>query len=512
MNKLSAEIISIIISHLFPKTPVRRPISDQSRGPYTITRNWQYAMEAQTFANIRLRSNEFTTFAETFSDPRRQSLLRRLEFVICLPTHGDSREDHAVNEAAFGDALEKLLNLLKTWESNVASIESLPDLELRLSCVWDISGNSDGPVDRNFNVSNSAAARRYLELGVHRATTLPIVRRITAYKTDVSLGLAFHPTSMCQIAGVFPRLTSLDLEYRDPAVKRREMRQDHRTALAKGLDDLRERLPVLSKLHIRRQGGWDPVNHSFTCQDFSDIDGVDVLCEAIRRLAQTEHLTRLDLTNILISADLFHNRRSNGADVAWPTLRQLQIQDGIVSSNGKWYYTGDPDEVEAGETDPEDLADDVDSDTDSAASDESEDHSERDAIANGSRPAHQWRLNPDPETFDPLVKTMADTILHRMPALEYAGLDIGSELEEAVGITVQCVNRGIGFFQAPDRVRDTAEDKAVRRFKTWVGITTQWELPRDIRSLWEQWVGEGGQVIDGKWPPISGYTAKVTVV
>ncbi|KAF3025769.1 hypothetical protein E8E14_014495 [Neopestalotiopsis sp. 37M] len=507
MDRLSPEILSIVVSYFMIKPPApfapRRRMLGQAApappkpvcGPYTLSRNWQHAVEAQTFASIRLKSTELPEFAAIFSDTRRRGLLRDLTFVVCLPTHGDTRKDHAINVAAFADALKDLLSLLALWEQHATGDEALPTLKLWLTFSYNI--RMDGPVDHHFNVLKSSAARRYLEADVDE---FAVVRRISAFRIDVSPGRAPHPTTLCRLAGHFPQLRELDIEYRDPALKRRDMRSDHRLALAAGLRELRL-LPELSKLHVRRQGGWDPVNHSFACQDLEDDQHVDPLCESIRQLAEAGRLTELDLTDVLISSDLFRNRRPGALYEEKPmsALRRLHIQDGLLSPSGKWYYTGNPDEVAPDSPRSVfDSDDDVEEGDDNSDSND-EDHEDRDAAANGEQPHHMWRTRPDPETFDPLITDMAKA-LHHMPALKRARLVIGTSLSQPVGVVVQCVKGGEGFFRPPDRRKDTDADKTTARCKAWVGTATEWEVPREVKAAWETWVGEQGQVDVAKWP------------
>ncbi|ETS75982.1 hypothetical protein PFICI_12926 [Pestalotiopsis fici W106-1] len=513
MDKLSPEIVSLVVSHFLAKPqsvapillsrpllgrlPLGRAPTKPQRGPYTLSRTWQRAVETHTFASIRLKSTELSEFAAIFSDVRRQRLLRHLTFVVCLPTHGDSREDHATNVAAFTDALKDLLGLLAQWDQNAAGGEALPDLKLWLWFAYDIR-SEDGPVDHHFNAEKSSAARRYLD---GNFDGFPLVQRISSFKIDVSLGKAPHPGTICRIAGLFPRLQELDIEYRDPAIKRREMRREHRLALAAGLKDMCSLLG-LTKLHVRRQGGWDPRNHSFTCQDLEDEEHIDPLCESIRQVAEQGRLTDLKLNNVLVSPDLFRNRRSGAVseDRPMPALRRLHIEDGIISPSGKWYYTGNPNAVEAessrNSAEPDDEDDEL-SDSDSEISND-EDDTDRDVIVNGERPVHMWRTRPDPETFDPLIADMA-TALQRMPALERACLDIGGNLEGSVAVIIQCVQRGQGFFMPPDRIQDTEAAKQVARCKAWVGAATEWEVPREATAAWKAWVGEEGQTNVARW-------------
>ncbi|KUI63530.1 hypothetical protein VM1G_10254 [Cytospora mali] len=525
MDRLSPEIISMIASHLSakPKNAHIAKLSPRTSTYACISREWQAAIERYTFSHINLKSSDLPAFAAVFSsNPYRRVLLRRLAYRVCLPTHGDSRADHERNLQAFRVSMKGLMDLLSQWETTLCDHNGRGSgagtLELSLDFDWDIESDADGPVDHNFNVCNSSAARRYLVLengGQGQGADIPAVRRVTDFKVEACLGLAPHPATMCQLAGLFPNLEGLDLEFRDPAIKRHQMRLEHRAALAKGLDVLRERLPGLKRLCIRRQGATDPWNHGFVCQDLED-SGVDLLCASVRRIVQAGTLTELELLDILVSPDLFRDPHcsDSGALATFPSLKRFNISVGILAPSGKWYYTGDPDAVEAGSLDPgeigfeDDDEDDEDVDSDEEESDNDEDHTERDAIANGERPCHLWRTRPDTETFDPLVRSMAEAVLHRMPSLEWGCLEVGTDQDTPVGVIIQCCAAGQSFVQPPDRIstRDKPypEDKRVRRCKAWVGLATEWHVPDDVTALWKEWVGDEGKIEMVTWPPMRG--------
>ncbi|ROW00453.1 hypothetical protein VPNG_07928 [Cytospora leucostoma] len=519
MEKLSPEILSLIAGHLFEqprRAPFRADSSQAStpRAPYAcISRKWQAAVEPYIFAQISLKSSELPTFAAAFSSsPYRRLLLRRIAYDVCLHTHGDSRADHARNSEAFGSSMRGLMELLADWERALDGQDEshLGKLELSLGFVWDIDSDADGPVDHNFNVCKSSAARRYLTLDngdENGSSSLPTVRRVTAFKVDVSLGLAPHPGTMCRLAGLFPNLEGLDLEYRDPAIKRREMRQEHRVALARGLDDLRVRLPRLKRVCIRRQGATDPWDHGFANQDL-EVDGVDPLCDSVRQIIEAGTLTELELVDVLLSPDLFRDRRGgpDNACAYFSALRRFMIKVGILAPSGKWYYTGDPAAVEAGSLDPDDVdLDDEDSDSDDSDDEDSgdEDNTDRDAVVNGERPYHPWRTRPDTETFDPLVKSMAEAVLWGMPSLEWGCLEVGTDQDTAVGVIIQCCAAGQAFVQPPDRSGSYPGEKQARRWKAWVGLDTSWHVPEDIMAVWKEWIGEEGKIEKATWPPIN---------
>ncbi|KAI1387574.1 uncharacterized protein F4822DRAFT_287214 [Hypoxylon trugodes] len=484
MDKLSYEVLNLIAAYLYvrPWNYFSTPDPERkSRMLYpTISREWQHTAERWTFERIRFTSNELTTFASLFAEPRRRALLRRLGYTVLLPTFGDSRHDFARNQAAFTDAIQGLLNILKDWES-----EDVGSLELQISTDWDVD-QSTGPITFDFTVQNSSSIRRFLTLD---GKELPKVRCVTAFIIENSSpGRALHPTAICQLSNVFPQLERLELDVEDPMNKRREMRKEHRRALAAGL--LALDLPRLTYLRISRQTNTTVRNHSFDCGNLED-DGIDPLNDALRKLSQSSPLVHLELIGgILVSSDLFLDRRAHGHDSSvWPTLRSFRIQAEIIAPNGKWYYTGDPKAVEAepisyySSSDDEDAMD---------SSTEPEDDESRDAVANGREPTHEWRVQPDPNTFNPLAESMADAVL-RMPRLASGTLEIEAYTGQYVDLILICAEAGEDFIRAPGSQFGSPEDKRVRRWHVWVGPDTKWEAPVEVKTKWREWLGENGK-------------------
>lgn len=519
MESLSPEVLTIIFTHLFAKPTQERPSAYS-----TVARNWQCVVEAFSFANITIKSKELEDLTRFLSGPgrHRRCLLRQLNYNICLPTCGDSREDHASNEHAFGSAVQSLFNLLDSWDKHDDDDEnedrkigrvtwrSRPNMELHLWLSHDIdTKTADGPVDHAFDVCNSSAARRYHNL--LSEFNIPQVQCVSSLRIGATLGRAPHPTTLVQIVSLLPSLESVDLTYWDPAVKRHDLRKEHRVALGDGLRELSRKLPRLERLCIRRQDGLDPSNHSFACSDLQR-DGVDPLCDGIRHLMVTCHLKELQLENIIISPDLFRlwptSNRLSSADQEAPTvlhLQRLDIKSGILAPSGKWYYTGDPASVKASEgdfiLDDDDEDDDTEEDKDSDDSND-EDNSTRDRSVNGERPHYEWRTLPDPETFDPLIQDLTDVMLKRMPSLQWARLEIGCGLDEFAGIIIQCCEAGQPFVHPPGkrRKRPWVEDLTVRRCKAWVGKASKWDIPSDVMATWRGWAGASGSIETGVWP------------
>lgn len=503
MEKLSTEVLSIILTHLLANPTQERPSAYA-----TVARSWQYVVEAFSFAKIIIESNELDSLDRIFSGPglHRRCLLRELKYAIGLPTHGDSREDHTTNERAFGSAVQSLFHLLKPWDKDHDGSHdeqygriawSYSNLELHLWLSYSVDTQN-----------KSGAARRYHTLLPE--FNIPQVHCITSLVVGpiLSLTAAYHPTTLCQIATLLPSLRSLHLNYRDPAVKRHTMRKGHRAALASGLRALASNLPELETLWIRRDNGKDPSNHSFACSDLQN-DGVDPLCDAISHLAEICHLKELHLENIMISPDLFRHKPSGislpDADQEFPTfpdLRRLAITSGILAPSGKWYYTGDPAPVQSFDDEyipDDDEHDDAQSDVNSGDGSGDENNSARDRFVNGECPYHVWRTRPDPDTFDPLIQDLTEAMLKRMPRLELAQLRFGSGLHGSVGITIQWFEAGYPLLGLPSLEQSRVEDVTVRRCKASVGRGSEWEVPAGVMAMWREWAGASCVVETGVW-------------
>lgn len=511
MDKLSPEIISIIIEYLriepppafLPRIdwriwPRPRPAPPPPKLIYaTVSRQWQYAFEAQSLAHIDLKSTDLSTFAAIFSEPRRRAALRKLDVCVCMPSRGDTPGLHAANEEAARTALTSLLSLLAEWEfDGMGSFH----LSIKFRLDDDLLYDSDGPTYQDFDIGHSSAARRYMSLG---EIELPSVNLVSSLVLDACPGMVLHPTSICQLAAAFPRLDSLDVEWLDPAVKRQEMRREHRLALAKGLRGLRELLPQLKKLSIERSGAHDPSNHSFAATSLSVVDqetGIDPLCEAIRELSQGT-LVELELISVLLSPDLFRDGRIAGpvkADTTvWPHLQHLKITSGLLAPSGEWYYTGSPDDEEPGWGSPIDERSASSDDSGSDASVDSADHEDRDVVVNGQRPYHPWRTRPD-VAFDSLMLDLADAASHgRMPSLKSAQLDFGLDQSQAVGVIARRMQPGQRLDNVLGPVAVEEDNVDASRLKLWVGWHSRWDVPAEFIRKWEE---EGVKVEIGVWP------------
>ena len=277
-------------------------------------------------------------------------------------------------------------------------------------------------------------------------------------------------------------------------------RLEHRMDLARGLESLCGELPRLRQLDIWANHSHWLKDHNFIHQDFTDEQGFDPLCEAIRKLSQTT-VVKLSVEGIAISADLFKNRRQHatGDKESWESLQNLSIRTFLMGSNGKWFLTGDASsrkpelvtyESSESEYDEEDDHGDDSNESDndeevvktySKAFDDWEFYEKRHEYADqGPRVEHTWRDKIDPNTLGPFLGDYADTIVNNMPYLHQACLGIGED--EAPFVTIRCQDSG--HPTRPNR----------RWWKVeWCNVVKD-SLPDGLEAKWDDWAGETGMI------------------
>ncbi|KAK8115296.1 hypothetical protein PG999_007365 [Apiospora kogelbergensis] len=469
MEKLSIEVISIIIDQLQQDSQLARYA--------TVSRTWQAAVEARTFARLQVDSDHLDRFRSAYSPhPRRQAALRALDFDVMLPTNTSWGPHHATFHTAFNS----LFSLMHEWEKD-QDASAFGSVQLRLG-VHVAARRADDDADPK---SLSHGVEHLQSMRPDDIASLPAVRRFDRFRIDVSLGQAIDPLTTCQLVLRLPRLQSLQLEYWDPDRRQRTPRAAYRTWLAEGIRSLR-RLPRLTKLCIERRGSEEPDNHGVEVQDFRDDQGIDIVSEAVRQLAEAGILTELKLVDILVSPDLFQDRRHSdstsptgqaAAALPWPAMRSFIVHSGIVAPGGAWYYTGDPGAVTP---------------MSSAESGILEDGMEDDDSDDDEGPAHWWRTRPDPDLFNPLALAMSAAVL-RMPRLQAGALTVGSDHGLCDDLALQCAVPGEPFCESMgDGMRFA--DMEYRRWKTWIGGKTEWEVPAQVRDNWKEFVGEAGKI------------------
>ncbi|KAI1874075.1 uncharacterized protein JN550_002654 [Neoarthrinium moseri] len=416
MDKLSNELLALIVDQLELQGRI---------GAYAaISPAWQSNIEKRTFARIRLQSTSLAQFSDIFSRcPPRRVLMRELDFSVVLHEPGRKRPERIRNQIMFRAAVTSLLAVLKQWDDEEEAAGNMPvSLYLILQpspVVLDATAcSTDLPVPDELK-SDPWLAHRYLALSPESNLNLySPIRRVKRYLVYDGEPCHIHPATMCQTAGLFTRLEQLELKW------------------------------------------WDPDLRYST--NLTDEDGVDQLCAAIRRLAQPT-VVSLTLENFLISSDLFEDRINNcptDTSDTWHALESLWISGSPVAPNGHWYFTGDPLRYSPDYEASSPISDsDNEIDTESEASDECDNQHDKYRQENGRLPFHQWRLQVDSDTMDPLLHSYTDAILH-----------------------LGCDSKG----------HPTKPDK--RWWDIFVYAVGQWLVPGSLFEKWEEWAGEKGMV------------------
>lgn len=485
LNSLSPEIIDLIAWELFT---LGVPVA-----PYaTISRQFQVAVERLTFGRVYVSGDNHRQLCAISAHPRRRRALRSLIYGITLPPYPSSRRyckerrrEHEANLAAFHEGVTTLWKELSTWK------DKTPSIELQLGAdsstdEYDDEGWHGGYEDYRWLYPDHS-------LSIDSQKALPTLDCVSAFMVEG--GRRIHPTTFRDIFLTLPNLRELNLTLPSVHARYRASRADSRAELAKALE-----APTLQKLESLSLCMQEtaPGNHDFNialAEDPSYPDG-DVLGHAIRKLAQRSlHILNLD-GPCMVSPALW----SGQDDAEFPYLTELVVRMTIVTYDGRWYYTGDPAAIEAEELDPEDeleIGVDVESETESANPEiyDDEIHEERAAFFNGDIPYYPWRRRPDPDMYDPLVRSLAEAAM-RMPRLGYLHVTTkGSRgYKEDRDVDINLCSPGFSH-ETLMWVKDIADDFKDWRWIIYLGLDVAWTLPADIQQSMKKRVGENGRVI-----------------
>ncbi|KAK4041055.1 hypothetical protein C8A01DRAFT_34899 [Parachaetomium inaequale] len=438
MDKLPAEIIHLIISHLEP------PLA----GYATVSSRWQDAIESHTLRSIGASSDDasFGQFQAVFATPRRRALLRKLVFHVQLPPPSEkrirklqSRREAAANNLAYTRALVALFSYLHTWEHEEGAARLA--LEVSVSSPMD---NYDGDDKGHRGVPIWFIRDQLRQVSVDTdvlresggLATVRVVSGLTNYHhIGLGCGRRVDPAVMPLVTKALPNAREMNWAF--SALPRRfpDLRRAERMSLANALfataaADIR----LLTTLQI----SWED---RAPCNEASDpgslVDGAssrDDLSIALRRISQLPSLRSLKLTGShTIGAQLFEDQNvspDHGAPT-WPSLTNLEIWASVTTPDGRWYFTGDPSSAEFIDQQQDDsdesvaAFDSADADTSDFAPDfawERED---------GMVPWRVFRTTPDCAIFVPFMVSMLRAVA-RMPVLRH--LTFCMQLESRIGV------------------------------------------------------------------------------
>jgi hypothetical protein len=501
---LPREIIDLIIPQLWetaPETPPLRewevdkqPISRGLARYATISRIWQFAIERYTFASIVTFSDDFPRLKRIVGNcARRRSHVKELWYSIDLPLYSVNRqylverpEEHQANSEAFQQGVQDIWDELSRWAKDC------PRSGVRLVL------NADAPVNRNpkpsdhFNHETMAGRwqqpEHYLALDV--STKLPSLLFVSELGVSFE-GRHFHPSAIETLILSLPALRRLHLFIGTPKPKNHELRAEHRKVVARALSS-----PTLHQLEFLSIRMWydNPNNHSWDMSPAHDpsYPQGDVLNRAICKLAQS-NLRYLNLTGAYpISPALWGagedgNATESSTDISFPYLEKVYIDHSHLTYDGRWLYTGHP------EAPPPPVAEE-DNHHNAGTVDRRDE-----ALENGEYPVHEWRIRPDPEMFNPLLRSMAGAVLN-MPNLRSLWVEfyMRTLLRNRIMIQIAAPGEDAGVLHWTRKVEDD-----VGKWR-WIVLVEEdlenWEVPADVYGLMKARVGEDGVVIVQRFP------------
>ena len=247
---LSQEIINLIASYL-PRWEHGYRHGRSERGQAllpayaTISLQWQYAIELQTFHEVAVNSTEIDELSRIVVNHRRK-LLGRLQLKVILPTYTEkacakfeTENDKQSNNQVFTKAIKDLLALLRSWHEDFQATghhgDSPIERSLRL-CI----GDCYSPKDCRYRGSekyqedrHEQEYRRRHDLFQHRYESsllqldsiegIQEIPQISSFYRSPSCR-NIEPRSLAMIASKFPNLESIvwhlqDNEKRDPRLR-----------------------------------------------------------------------------------------------------------------------------------------------------------------------------------------------------------------------------------------------------------------------------------------------------
>ncbi|KAI1803428.1 hypothetical protein F4811DRAFT_341981 [Daldinia bambusicola] len=444
MNKLPQELMDKIVS-LIPKTlsksdnPLRKLDKAELIRPglATLSTSWQAAIEYRTFECLTVRNTELTEFVAIFSGIRRRQILRKLRFVIVLPTYSDedcgkyeTNQEREVNNILVNEALSRLLHELSTWPA-------CSRIRFELSVVSPMDWHYRG-VDKLH--SDKAAAfegdridvfgDRYRYSNIRLINTdQPQVPCIQSF-TDFSSTRALDSTSWISLMAKFPAISTFRLVIPDPwpfVHVQKKARRELAVALEKT-----QISPETQELVIEVEFHHYP--HWLRLPDLTDSSHTDLLCAALNNLIAGSNLQSLHYQGP-IHPSFFWSTGPHERPSSWASITEMSIEFYPSSPSGQWYFKGSEDnplhDIEINDL----LGPDVPrlppgygtkADTNTAV-----EFMRSVGLITGEMdipdPEQQFREIPDDEVIVPLLEAFARRLAH-MPSLQYAELSFYTSL------------------------------------------------------------------------------------
>jgi hypothetical protein len=467
MYRLNRELIDIIVDELAKRPPPplalnplappppRTPLSNYA----SISPVYKASVEKRNMERIRIKSSdeEFSQFTDIFEDPIRRSYLRRLEFVITSPDD-------------FVAWMQELFGIIHSWEPKEPEEPEGPEKDDGGRLRLQISVNPGRAI---------APPGRYAALPADEPVPALDANGLVSVLHVDGTPHAVHPAAVKWLTSKLPGLVELYYQYRDPANRLTAKRTQHLAAMDELLEELKgPGHTKVTKLTLLRITATDIRNHSFSAPDITGGNHKPFLSKLPSQLREVV------ANDMLITSSAF---ACQDGDECLSSLENFDIRVNLVGSDGKWFYTGDPESEEAGMASPEGSPDSDDSD-DEEETDDDEDDEQAHAVENGRKPTHEWRSRPDPDLFNKLVSDMTDAVF-KMPKLRTGRMDIAATADRELFIQVGCAMPGQRI-----HIGKAEDDNMCRRWIAYIEKGAEWEIPGELYEKWEKWVGEDGAI------------------
>ncbi|KAH7072168.1 hypothetical protein BKA63DRAFT_417846 [Paraphoma chrysanthemicola] len=369
-----------------------------------LNRLWKDAVETITFRNLAINSNELNVLQSMVTGNRRK-YVARIRFIATLPTYSDeacarieSPKEQYLNDEAFSQAIFDLFAVLKGWEADGVQNALYLDLASPTSPT-DLRMYGSGPEQEILRYDIAIRKRKdilwdrweHSQLHLLHPARLPKLSNVAHLKVEGNGSRKLVAPTAPDLAASMPNLKSVEWDFYDyDAVK---MPGKVRKLFADRLNSIQ--LPALSSANIVFYHAM-PFDQRRTCPSIIPTGfSFDPFSATLRRFSQ--NLTTVTL-NAHLDSTLFWPSPNEQNTIAsyWPRLKSLDIDLIMIAPSEQWYFTG--------QRPPDHENDDPGR-----------------GIIGGDNLKYSYsdfRVHPDPETFDPFLAAFAKAIA-QMPVLEY---------------------------------------------------------------------------------------------
>jgi hypothetical protein len=506
MENLAAELLALIVSELEP------PLAPLA----ALSRQWQHAIEPLTFASLTLRPEsqpnpktnltDLAQFSTAFSDPARCQHLKHLEFRVAVPSPTEKRlrklqgtRESALNDAVYTRKVVDFFALLARLFQGAP-----PTLALAIK-VYSLVDYQQPPLDyqpQHCHLGEPMWSIRnyfkYINFDTSLGNGLPCVPAVSQFQHGDEGFRNLNPAVISVYAAALPNIETMDWFFVPPPRRLWELRKSIRSSLADALFASGPFLSQLTMLTISWQDS-DPSNQLFDPGSYIDRSAStrkDQLSIAMRRISQLPSLRHLKLLDChTVSEELFGTPAENSNHLeTWPSLRTFEVNMALTTPDGRWYFTGRPEDGEE-YSDRSDASDEEYSTFDSADSDTSDWAPERAwDRENGMLGGRVFRYTPDNAILVPLLISMTRAVTH-MPSLRELQLRSSPHVND---MSFHYYGPGIGPTIGKGYRPDEAEEAfhlARARQPRWVidflGFNREWKPPRRLRAAFHEVSGEG---------------------